>query len=213
MKKFKFSEIQANAILAMRLRRLTGLEREELENEYKELIQKIELYTTILSGRRTLIAEVRREILEVRDKYGDERRTDLLHETSEFSVEDLIADEDMVVTVSNAGYIKRTPVSAYRSQRRGGKGVAGMSTKDEDFVADLFVASAHQYMLFFTSKGRVYWRKVHELPKASRAARGRAIVNVLDISGEETVTACLPVRCRAPVPGCAGFRWCRDRTQ
>jgi DNA gyrase subunit A len=192
--RFEFTIVQANAILAMRLRSLTALEREVLEGEYREKLELIEKLRMILSSRATLLAEVRREIEEVRDKYGDERRTEILSETSEFSVEDFIADEDMVVTVSNGGYIKRVPVSTYRKQRRGGRGVAGMETRDEDFVSDLFIASAHQYMLFFTNYGRVYWRKVHELPKMSRTARGRAIVNVLELSGNEIVTACLPVR-------------------
>jgi len=192
--RFDFSHIQANEILAMRLRRLTGLEREELEKEYADLLKLIENYKRILSSERTILAEVRKELVAVKEKYGDKRRTHILGERTEFSVEDLIADEEMVVTVSNMGYIKRVPVAAYRKQKRGGKGITGMDTKDEDFVRDLFVASAHQYMLFFTNKGRVYWRKVHELPKASRTARGRAIVNVLELSGDENVTACLPVR-------------------
>ena len=194
MKRFTFSEQQAQAILSMQLRRLTGLEREALETEYAELIMLIEKLKSILSSEKTILAEVRKEILEVRKKYGDARRTDIIGEFSEFTVEDLIADEDMVVTVSNQGYIKRLPVSTYRKQRRGGRGVAGMDTKEEDFVKDLFIASAHQYMLFFTSKGRVYWRKVHELPRAGRTARGRAIVNLLSLGGSERVTACLPVR-------------------
>ncbi|MCC6155960.1 MAG: DNA gyrase subunit A, partial [Candidatus Hydrogenedentes bacterium] len=194
IERFQFTHIQANEILAMRLRRLTGLEREELEKEYADLLKQIEMFKRILSSERTILAEVRKELLAVKDKYGDARRTHILGERTEFSVEDLIADEEMVVTVSNMGYIKRVPVAAYRKQKRGGKGVTGMDTKDEDFVRDLFVASAHQYILFFTNKGRVYWRKVHELPKASRTARGRAIVNVLELSGDEIVTACLPVR-------------------
>jgi DNA gyrase subunit A len=194
IERFEFSVVQANAILAMRLRRLTGLEREELEKEYADLLKEIERLKRILESQRSVLVEVKKEIEAVKEKYGDERRTELLYETSEFNIEDMIADEDMVVTVSNAGYIKRVPVSTYRKQRRGGRGVAGMGTKDEDFVKDLFVASTHQYMLFFSNKGRVYWRKVHELPKASRAARGRAIVNLLNLSGDEHVTACLPVR-------------------
>ena len=195
MKKFGLSLVQTNAILAMRLRRLTGLQREELENEYLELMKLIEQLRHILSSRKTLLVEVRKEIEEVREKFGDERRTEILADATEFTLEDMIADEDMVVTVSNEGYIKRLPVSTYRSQKRGGRGVAGMDTKEEDFVKDLFIASTHQYMLFFTSKGRLYWRKVHELPKASRTAKGRAMVNVLNLKdNEETVTAFLPVR-------------------
>ncbi len=194
MDRFSFSEAQANAILAMRLRRLTGLERSELEQEYRDLIMEIERLRHILSSEKTILAEVRREVEKVREDYGDARRTEILDELGEFRVEDLIADENMVVTVSNQGYIKRLPVSTYRKQRRGGKGVTGMDTKDDDFVRDLFIASAHQYMLFFTNLGRLYWRKVHELPKASRTARGRAIVNVLNLAPDETVTAFLPVR-------------------
>ena len=194
MKRFDFSEPQANAILAMRLRRLTGLERSELEQEYRDLIQEIERLRHILSSEKTILAEVRKEVEQVRKDYGDERRTDILDELGEFRVEDLIADENMVVTVSNQGYIKRLPVSTYRKQRRGGKGVTGMDTKDDDFVQDLFIASAHQYMLSFPNLGRLYWRKVHELPKASRTARGRAIVNVLNLAQDEAVTAFLPVR-------------------
>lgn len=194
IERFDFSIPQANQILAMRLRRLTGLEREELQQEYRDLLKEIERLSYILSSPKTILAEVRREILEVRDKFGDARRTEIVDDVGEISVEDLIADETMVVTVSNLGYIKRLPVSTYRKQRRGGKGIAGMDTKEEDFVKDLFIASAHQYMLFFTTSGKLYWRKVHELPKASRTARGRAIVNLLSLGSEEKVTAFLPVR-------------------
>ncbi len=194
IRRFKFSEPQANAILAMRLRNLTGLERETLLNEYKELLKEIERLNHILSSEKTILAEVRKEILAVKEKYGDARRTEILDEIGEFRVEDLIADEMMVVTISNQGYIKRLPVNTYRKQRRGGRGIAGMETKDEDFVSDIFIASAHQYMMFFTNLGRVYWRKVHELPKAGRTSRGRAIVNLLNLSNEERVTAFLSVR-------------------
>jgi DNA gyrase subunit A len=194
IERFEFSEAQANAILAMRLRRLTGLEREELEQEYRELLQEIERLRNILSSRRTILNEVSREIGEVKEKFGDARRTEILNEFGEFRMEDLIADTMMVVTVSNEGYIKRLPVSTYRKQRRGGKGVSGGNIKEGDFVKDLFIASAHQYMLFFTNTGRVYWRKVYDLPQASRTARGRAIVNVLALNDGEEVTASLPVR-------------------
>ncbi|MEK7792945.1 MAG: DNA gyrase subunit A, partial [Candidatus Hydrogenedentota bacterium] len=193
MKRFKLSDPQANAILAMRLRRLTALDRSELDAEYAELIKTIERLRMILSSRRNILNVVKGETTDIKDKFGDARRTEILSETGDFSVEDLIADEDMVVTVSNAGYIKRLPVSTYRQQRRGGRGVTGMETKDDDFVKDLFIASTHQYMLFFTNAGRLHWRKVHELPKAGRTAKGRAIVNLLDLKGEEQVTAFLPV--------------------
>ena len=191
---FDLSEVQANAILAMRLRRLTGLERDALEEEYLALIKEIERLRLILSSRKNILSVIRNETKAIKKEFGDERRTLISEDIDDLSIEDLIADEDMVVTVSNAGYIKRLPVTTYRSQRRGGRGVAGMDTKDEDFVSDLFIASTHQYMLFFTNTGRVYWRKVHELPKAGRTARGRAIVNVLDLKGDETITAFLPVR-------------------
>jgi DNA gyrase subunit A len=192
--RFEFSVPQANAILAMRLRNLTGLERGELEQEYADLLKEIERLRLILSSEKTILAEVRKEIIAVREKYGDARRTEIIDALGEFRIEDLIADEMMVVTVSNEGYIKRLPVDTYRKQRRGGKGVSGGDVKDNDFVRDIFVASAHQYILFFTNQGKVYWRKVHELPKASRTARGRAIVNVLSLANDEQVTAFLPVR-------------------
>jgi DNA gyrase subunit A len=158
------------------------------------LLKLIAKLRHILSSERTILAEVRREILEVREKYGDARRTKIIRKTKEFRIEDLIADEPMVVTVSNEGYIKRLPVTTYRKQKRGGRGITGMDTKEEDFVKDLFIANTHNYMLFFTNKGRVYWRKVHELPKASRTARGRAMANVLDLASDERVTVCLSVQ-------------------
>lgn len=194
MERFAFTIVQANAILAMQLRRLTGLEREELEKEYAELIQEIERLRQILSSRQSILAEVRKELVAVKEQYGDERRTEIVYDAEDFNVEDLIADEEMVVTISNEGYIKRLPVDTYRAQRRGGKGVSGADTKETDFIKDIFIASTHQYILFFTNKGRVYWRKVHELPKAGRTARGRAMVNVLDLASDEKVTAFLNVR-------------------
>ena len=191
---FQFSEVQANAILAMRLRRLTGLEREELESEYADILKEIEQYRHILSSPQTILAEVRKEIVEIKEKYGDARRTMLGAEAGDFTTEELITEENMVVTVSNGGYIKRLPVSTYRQQRRGGKGVAGMATKEDDFVKDLFIASTHDFMLFFTNRGQLHWRKVYELPQAGRTARGRAMVNVLDLQSEERVTAFMNVR-------------------
>jgi DNA gyrase subunit A len=192
--RFEFTIVQANEILAMRLRRLTGLEREELEKEYAELLKEIERLRAILSSRRSILDEVKKEIEQVKATYGDDRRTHILEDVSEFNIEDLIAEEDMVVTVTNGGYIKRLPVSTYRKQRRGGRGISGGGLKDEDFVKSLFIASTHDYMLFFTNKGRVYWRKVHELPKASRTAKGRAMVNVLDLGSDEFVSTFLNVR-------------------
>lgn len=195
MAKFAFTEIQAQAILAMQLRRLTGLDRDELQKEYADLIKLIEMLRHILSSEKTILAEVRKETEAIRAKYGDARRTEILGDLGEFRIEDLIADEPMVVTISKDGYIKRLPLATYRKQGRGGQGVAGGST-NEDFVKDLFVASAHQYLLFFTTRGRCYWRKVHELPKASRTAKGRYISNflALDKESNESVTTCLPVR-------------------
>jgi DNA gyrase subunit A len=192
--RFEFSIVQANAILAMRLRQLTGLERETLEAEYNALLKEIERLLNILSSDRTIRAVVRQEIIAVREKYGDARRTEIIDALGEFRIEDLIADEMMVVTISNEGYIKRLPVDTYRKQRRGGRGISGGDVKDNDFIRDIFIASAHQYILFFTNQGKVYWRKVHELPKASRTARGRAIVNALSLAAGEQVTAFLPVR-------------------
>ncbi|HNZ48664.1 MAG TPA: DNA gyrase subunit A [Candidatus Hydrogenedentes bacterium] len=194
MDRFEFSIPQANAILAMRLRNLTGLKQAELEEEYRDLLKEIERLRYILSSEKTIMAEVRKEVLEVKEKYGDGRRTEILGDVGEFKIEDLIADENMVVTFSNEGYIKRLPVASYRKQRRGGKGITGMGTKEDDFVRDLFIASAHQYILFFTSLGRVHWRKVHELPQVGRTAKGRNIVNLLQLEKDEVVTAYLPVR-------------------
>ncbi len=155
----------------MRLRRLTGLEREALQGEYVELLKEIERLTLILSSSKSILVEVRREIIEVREKYGDERRTDIVDDAGDIHIEDLIADETMVVTVSNQGYIKRLPVSTYRKQRRGGKGITGMETKEEDFVKDLFIASAHQYMLFFTTSGKLYWRRCMNCPRQAAPPR------------------------------------------
>ncbi len=188
------SEVQAKEILEMRLQRLTGMEQQKIQDEYDEVMRRIAEYRAILADRELVLDIIREETAEVRDKYTNARRTQILGSAEDINTEDLIAEEDMVVTVSNNGYIKRLPVSTYRQQRRGGRGVAGMETKDEDFVKDLFIASTHDYMLFFTNTGRLYWRKVHELPKASRTARGRNMANVLSLKGDERVTAFLPVR-------------------
>lgn len=182
IERFGFSVVQANAILAMRLRRLTGLEREALLKEYRDLLQEIERLKTILSSERNILEEIRKEILAVREKFGDARRTDIAEDAQELSVEDMIADENMVVTITNGGYIKTLPVRTYRQQKRGGVGVSGINLGNEDFIKTLFTATAHQYVLFFTNKGNLYWRKVHELPRASRESKGRAMANVLDRS-------------------------------
>ena len=194
MKKFKLSEIQAKAILDMRLQRLTGLERKKIEDEYKETIKLIEKLRGILENERTRKKIIKDELLALKDKYGDERRTEIIKDYKEFSLEDIIAEEDVVVTISHQGFIKRFPVSGYRRQGRGGKGVTGAGTKEDDFIEHMFVASTHQYILFFTDKGRCYWLKVHEIPEGGRTARGRSIVNLLEKDKEENITAFVTVK-------------------
>jgi len=194
MKKFKLSEIQAKAILDMRLQRLTGLERQKIEDEYKETIKLIEKLKGILKSeeRRNII--ITEELLELKKKYADDRRTEIVYDYEDFSLEDIIAEEDVVVTISHSGFIKRFPVSGYRKQGRGGKGVTGAGTKEDDFIEHMFIASTHQYILFFTDKGRVYWLKVHEIPEGGRAARGRSILNILQKEKEESITAFVAVK-------------------
>jgi DNA gyrase subunit A len=198
MADFALSEIQAQAILDMRLQRLTGLERDKIEEEYKETIMAIARYREILSSQRLVLGIIKEELETIRNQYGDARRTEIVADTEELTIEDMIAEEDMVVTISHAGYIKRNPVTLYNSQRRGGKGKTGVGIKDEDFVDRLFVASTHDTFLFFTNVGRVYWRKVHELPLAGRVARGKAIVNLLALAQGEKVATVLPVRSFEP---------------
>ena len=194
MKKFKLSEIQAKAILDMRLQRLTGLERQKIEDEYKETIKLIEKLKGILKSeeRRNII--ITEELTELKKKYADNRRTEIVYDYEDFSLEDIIAEEDVVVTISHSGFIKRFPVSGYRKQGRGGKGVTGAGTKEDDFIEHMFIASTHQYILFFTDKGRVYWLKVHEIPEGGRAARGRSILNILQKEKEELITAFVAVK-------------------
>ena len=195
---FELTDTQAQAILEMRLQRLTGLERDKIQEEYKETIQAIARFREILASERLVLNIIKEELADIKGQYGDERRTEIIEATEEISVEDMIVEEDMVVTVSHAGYIKRNPITLYNSQRRGGKGKTGMATREEDFVDRLFVASTHDTFLFFTNLGRVYWRKVHELPQAGRVARGKAIVNLLALGVEEKLATVLPVRSFEP---------------
>jgi DNA gyrase subunit A len=194
MADFELTEVQAQAILDMRLQRLTGLEREKINTEYEDLIKDIARFKSILENPSLVLQIIKDELEEVKKRHGDERRTEILPDTGEIDIEDLIADEDMVVTISHEGYIKRNPISLYRAQRRGGKGMTGVKPKEEDFVELLFVASSHDYLLFFTNNGRVYWKKVHEIPEAGRMTRGKAIVNLLDLQKGEQVATTLAVR-------------------
>ena len=191
---FRLSEIQAQAILDMRLQRLTGLERDKILQELKEVREEIARLRKILAEETELLRVVAEEFRQIRDAYGDARRSEIQRETKDLRIEDLIVDEEMVVTVSHTGYIKRNPISLYRTQRRGGRGKVGMGTKEEDFVSMLFIASMHTYVLFFSDHGKVYWLKVHELPEAGRASKGRAIVNLLSLSPGESIATILPVR-------------------
>lgn len=191
---FGLTDIQAKAILDMRLQRLTGLERTKVEEEFTELTVEIERLSAILADPAKILEVIVRELEEIRDRYGDERRTEIIAEVKDIDIEDLVAEEDMVVTVSHAGYIKRSPVSVYRSQRRGGRGKLGMVTKDEDFVTKVFIASTHQFLLIFTDRGRVYWLKVYQIPEAGRTAKGKALVNLVNFHAGERMRAILPVK-------------------
>ena len=194
MAKFGLSQIQAQAILDMRLQRLTGLERSKIEEEYLALIKAIEEYRGILASKAKRMKIIRDELTELKEKYGDPRRTQIIEAEDDFSVEDLIAEEEAVITVSHEGYIKRLTVSAYRRQNRGGRGVRGMETKESDFVEHLFVASTHDYILFFTSAGRCYWLKVHAVPQGGKMAKGKNIANMLELTQGESINAFVPVK-------------------
>lgn len=194
MKKFDLSEAQALAILVMRLQQLTNLETEKIQNEYKELLKLIEKLKGILASGKKVLDLIREESQEIKQKFGDARRTEIAAAAEDIDIEDLIAEEDMVITLSHAGYIKRFPVSAYKKQKRGGKGVAGAETREEDFIEHLYVASTHDYMLIFTSAGKLHWLKVHEIPQAGRRTKGRPIVNLLGLSGDEKINSVVPVR-------------------
>ncbi|MFL6247478.1 MAG: DNA gyrase subunit A, partial [Thermoanaerobaculia bacterium] len=192
--RFGLSEVQAKAILEMQLQRLTGLERQKILDELAEVQNLVQRLKEILASEKVLLSVVVQELKEVKDLFADERRTEILGDAEDLSTEDLIAEEEMVVTVSHAGYVKRNPVSLYRAQHRGGRGRTGAGTREEDFLESLFVASTHSYLFVFSDKGKVYWLKVHEIPQASRAARGKPIVNLVQLAPGEKVAAILPVR-------------------
>ncbi len=194
MKKFKFSEIQAQAILDMRLQRLTGLQRKKIEDEYKEIIKLIATLKGILESRAKVLAMIKEDVTGAAEAYGNERRTEIIEATTDFAIEDLIAEEDMAISISHTGYIKRLPVGTYRRQRRGGKGITGMSTKEDDFVEHMLIASTHDYILFFTPMGHCHWLRVHEIPQAGRAAKGKAIVNLLQVNKGDTVATFITAR-------------------
>ena len=192
--KFKLDEIQAKAILDMKLQRLTGLERQKILDELKELEDRIQWLTFVLGSEKEIFKIIKDELKEIQDKYGDERRSEIIEVTQDISIEDMIVEEDMAVTISNTGYIKRNPVSLYRAQRRGGRGIKGMSVKEEDYIKDLYIATTHEYLLFFSSIGRVYWLKVHAIPQFGRASKGTSIVNLLQLQKEEKIAAVVPVK-------------------
>ena len=194
IQQYSLTPIQAQAILDMRLQRLTGLEREKIVEEYKELLKDIARFKEILANERLVLNIIKDELTEIKSEYGDSRTTELVEQTQEISIEDMIVEEDMVVTISKSGYIKRNPITLYRSQRRGGKGKTGMGTKEDDFVEHLFVASTHHTFMFFTNKGKVYWCKVYDIPQAGRMSLGKAIVNLLNFEAGEKLTTVLPVQ-------------------
>lgn len=194
MEKFELSEAQADAILEMTLRRLTGLERQRIDGEYAALLVNIQEWRSILGSNALVRNVIKEELLELKEKFGDERRTEIIEDVEDFNIEDLIAVQDVVVTISHTGYVKRIPLTTYRKQRRGGVGIRGMGTKDEDFVEHIFVTSTHNYILFFTDKGRCYWLKVFEIPEGGRTSRGKAIVNLLQVQPDEKIAAFVPVK-------------------
>src|SRR5690554_518628 len=193
METFGLSEKQAQAILDMRLRRLTGLERDKLEEEYEGLIKLINQFKEILASERLVLNIIRDELVEIKDKYGDLRRTRIMPSANEINMEDMIEDEDVVITLTHFGYIKRMPEGTYRPQKRGGRGIAALSKREEDFVEDLYITSTHSTILFFTNKGKVYSLKAYEIPESSRTAKGTAIVNLLNLNGDEKISAIIPL--------------------
>jgi DNA gyrase subunit A len=198
MTKFKLSKLQSEAILEMRLHQLTGLERQGIDEEYLEIIKTIERLRSILADPKKVLAVIKEEVVYLKKDYGDKRRTQIQAAEADFNIEDLIQEEDVAVTMSHAGYIKRIPLDTYTAQNRGGRGITGMTTKEEDFVENLFITSSHAYLLFFTSRGRLYWTRVYEIPEAGRASKGKAIVNLLQLAPEEKITAAIPIESLNP---------------
>jgi DNA gyrase subunit A len=194
MKRFRLSEIQAKAILDMRLQKLTGLERKKVEEEYRDTIKLIEKLKSILKSKQLQLKIIEEELTELKEKYGDDRRTEIVYKAEEFNIEDMIAEEEVVVTISHGGFIKRFPVSGYRRQSRGGKGVSGAATREDDFVAHMFIASTHNYVLIFTDRGRCYWLKVFEIPEGGRAAKGKSINNVVAKGPNEKIASFIAVK-------------------
>ncbi len=194
MTRYPLSAVQAQAILDMKLQRLTGLERDKIIKDYEDTVKEIERLRAILASEALVNDIIKKELLEVKEKYGDDRRTEITADTKEITIEDLITEEEMVITISHRGYIKRNPLSEYRSQRRGGKGLIGMETREEDYVEQLFIGSTHDYMLFFSNLGRLYWLKIYQIPEAGRASRGKAIVNLLQLQEGERITTAIPVK-------------------
>jgi DNA gyrase subunit A len=194
MERFDLSAEQAQAILEMQLQRLTNLEREKIDQEYLELIKRIEFYKSVLKSKKKVLEIIEEEIKELKKKAGDERRTQVVADETDIEIEDLIAEEDVLISISHSGYIKRIPVDQYRRQKRGGQGVSGAGMQEEDFIKQLFLASTHDHILFFTNTGRVYARKAYEIPQASRTAKGKAIVNLLALAQDEKITSCLQVK-------------------
>ncbi len=196
--RFDLTIIQAKAILDMRLQRLTGLEREKIVEEYEAVLKDIARFKEILSNERLVLDIIKEEIVEIQNEFADVRRSEIVHDTTEINIEDMIVEEDMVVTISKDGYIKRNPITLYRIQRRGGKGKTAMGTKEEDFVEHLFVASTHHTFLFFTNQGKVYWRKVYDIPQAGRTSRGKAVINLLNLAPDEKLTTVMAVAAFEP---------------
>ena len=194
MERFELSDAQAQAIVDMRLRALTGLEREKIEAEYAELEKKIAEYKAILADHKLLLGVIKKEILVISEKYGDERRTHIGYDEFDISMEDLIPRENVVITMTNLGYIKRMSMDTFKSQNRGGKGIKGMQTLEDDYIRELFVTTTHHYIMFFTNTGRVYRLKGYEIPEAGRTARGTAIINILQLMPDEKITAMIPLK-------------------